>query len=117
MEKKKDDIGKLYKEYFEGDTLLEEVFGGIFKNAMQGQTQENTNITAKEDTHQESVRQENTDQGNLPEDDSPGILSEILKELKEMNSNLKALVVRADTNKEETRKLREKIEELIEKIK
>ncbi len=99
------------------DRFLEMITGGIYKSDIQEQIRENMRTVPEANTHQESVRQKNVNQENLPKDDSPGTLFEILKELKEMNSNLKALVVRADTNKEETRKLREKIEELIEKMK
>ena len=46
--------------------------------------------------------------------DRDDILLEILKELKSLNSNVKALTVRIDTDREEARKFREKVIELLE---
>ena len=99
--------------------IFMELFGdilGIDKETTEGKgfdTRTNRGLDGR-------VVQGNNDDKNESECKEPdensvgmGALSEILKELKEINSNLKALIVRADTNKEEIKKLGEKIEELM----
>ena len=87
-----------------GDNSIEEIAPGHYKvkHVTSGTSENRAEGKEEVKSRSEEEKKEEKELKNLSRDE---ILLEILKELKELNSNVKALIVRMDVAREETRQL------------
>ncbi len=96
------------------------IFNSIFEKAVKKRMEESsessrslsTKASEAEHSDTKEKKEEKKETKPLNRDD---ILLEILKELRELNSNVKAMIVRMDVEREENARFRENVIELLAK--
>ena len=109
------DVEEIVYEFFGLDKSkkpIEEIAPGHYRvrHVTSGTSASEGNKGRVKEVRSEEGKKETAKPENLSRDE---ILLEILKELKELNSNLKAVIVRMDVDREEQRKFREEVINLL----
>ncbi|EDP75388.1 hypothetical protein [Hydrogenivirga sp. 128-5-R1-1] len=105
---------KLSKEQEEaGKAFMKAILGDMADMIYEEeQPQEQPQAQAQETQEVKEVKGEEEKKEELPKDRDE-VLIEILKELKALNSNVKAVIVRMDAEREENRQFREQVIDLL----